>query len=302
MSTLDGLVTKGVGGTYTVLINGTTDRVLCQIRGGIRKKRITPAVGDYVVISESGDPDIPYIIEKISERKNSLVRPPVANVDFMVLTFAVKDPEPDLKLLDKMLIICSSLDIKPIVVFTKADLDPSEANRLYDIYIKAGYQCFVSNLDNPVDREHLKEIIGKGVAGFAGPSGVGKSTLCNHLLEETTMLVGDISERLKRGKHTTRHVELFEYGEGFILDTPGFTSLDLFELGIDYEYVINGYPEIIEASEQCKFADCRHLNEKECHVLELLGSEIDQGRYDRYKEFYEELYAKRNDYTWRRKV
>lgn len=299
---IEGIVTKGIGGTYTVRRLDDSSKVLCQIRGGIRKKRIVPAVGDFVNISDSGDPDIPYIIESIKERKNSLVRPPVANIDYIVLTFAVVNPEPDLKLLDKMLIICFSLSITPVIVFTKADLNQESANRLYSIYSDAGYKCFISSKDQPLARKDVASFVDNSVAGFAGPSGVGKSTICNHLLEEDSMQVGDISERLKRGKHTTRHVELFDFENGYILDTPGFTSLDLFELGITYEDVIYGYPEMIKLSCDCKFDDCRHLNEKECAVTIAVGSEVDEGRYARYKEFYDELYAKRNDYSGRRKL
>lgn len=296
MSFSEGIITKGIGGTYTVRVSNDDIR-LCQIRGGIRHNKVLPAVGDRVRISPSGDPDVPFVIEKVLTRKNSLVRPPLANIDNLVLVFAVKDPEPDLKLLDKMLIICSTMDIRPVIVFTKCDLDSEASDNLYKVYSEAGYLCYKSSNDNRLSRDVISEITGEGITSFAGPSGVGKSTLCNHILGDDAMLVGDISERLGRGKHTTRHVELFDFESGFITDTPGFTSLDLFELGVEYKSVIGGYKEIEEASSGCKFSDCRHIAEKSCAVRDLLGNGIDQGRYDRYKEFYEFLYSQRNNYT-----
>ncbi|MBO4635613.1 MAG: ribosome small subunit-dependent GTPase A [Clostridiales bacterium] len=299
---MHGVITKGVGGLYTVR-NEDGINVSCRIRGGLRHKKLTPFVGDKVEIGDSGDPDVPFVLEKICPRKNNLVRPPLANIDLVLLAFAVSDPEPDLKLLDKMLIVCNVLSIEPVIIFTKADLDPDHAMKLHLIYSSCGYKCFISSHDYRVGDE-VTSLIGKDqIAAFAGPSGVGKSTLCNHFLDDDNMEVGSISERLKRGKHTTRHVELFELGEGFITDTPGFTSLDLFELGIDFDRVIGGYPELIEASTYCRFKDCKHLGERDCHVKDLIEKgdpSIDKDRYLRYKEFYENLYQRRNDYSVKR--
>ena len=298
---MKGIITKGVGGTYTVKTDGGED-VLCQIRGSRRRTKLLPAVGDHVEIDLSGDPDIPYVLNKIYERKNYLVRPPVANLDHLILTFAADEPQPDLKLLDKLLIICSVTDIDPIIVFTKKDLNSDYADQLAAVYCKCGYNVFVSGKDYMADTDKIKAIVKNGVAGFAGPSGVGKSTLINHLLEDNMMNVGVISDRLKRGKHTTRHVELFDFGDGLLCDTPGFTRLSLYELGIEYRSVSSGYPEITRASLGCRFDDCRHINERDCKVLaELSEGNIDEGRYSRYKEFYMELYDKRNEYSGRKR-
>ena len=299
-SGLEGIITKSVGGSCIVrTLSG--DFCSCQMRGGLRKGKKTPLVGDRVIIAPSGDPDIPFILEKVLKRKNSLVRPPLANVDALILTFAVKDPEPDLKLLDKMLIICGLLDIKPIIVFTKCDLSDGDGDKLHKIYSDAGYDCLISRSDNKPSKSDIISLVkvegGTGIVGFAGPSGVGKSTLVNHFTDDLSMVVGDISERLGRGKHTTRHVELFELDDLFITDTPGFTSLDLFELGVDYKEVIIGYPEIAQIGVECRFDDCRHLEERDCRVKEEIGNTIDPGRYERYKEFYEFLYSNRNNYT-----
>lgn len=298
---LSGKITKGLGGIYGVkLEDGTTVNASC--RGVFRKAKITPTIGDNVLVSPSGDPDVEYVVDKILPRKSYLIRPAVANIDVLLLCFAVKDPEPDLKLLDKMLIICALINVKPIIVFTKSDLDMDAALTLKKIYEDAGFDCLLSSKDNPVNPERVFEISSKNMCfGFAGPSGVGKSTMCNHLLEGDVMKVGDISDRLKRGKHTTRHVELFEFYDGYLMDTPGFTSLSLFELGVEYKQVVLGYPEIIRVSEECRFDDCRHISERDCAVISSVGDRIDKGRYDRYVELEEELYNKRNDYSGRRK-
>ncbi|MBO7425537.1 MAG: ribosome small subunit-dependent GTPase A [Clostridiales bacterium] len=298
---MEGKITKGLGGIYSVRTS-SGDTVSASARGIFRKAKITPTVGDNVIISPSGDPDVEYVIDKIEKRKNWLIRPPVANIDVLILCFAVKDPEPDLKLLDKMLIICGLLDIKPCIIFTKCDLNDEYGQSLFETYKKAGFDCFRSGIDEDIDPEEIIKVGGKNaIFGFAGPSGVGKSTLCNGLLEGDIMKVGDISDRLKRGKHTTRHVELFDFFGGFIMDTPGFTSLSLLELGVEYKSVILGYPEIAKEGLNCRFDDCRHASERDCSVIENIGVTIDEGRYSRYREFEEELYQKRNEYTGRKK-
>ena len=298
---VQGVITKGVGGAYSVCIDGGKTRAACQIRGGLRLGSIVPQAGDRVTIEPSGDPDLPYVITKILPRKNNLVRPPVANVDYLILTFSVTDPEPDLKLLDKLLIICANLDITPLIVFTKEDLGKEAAAKYLDEYSACGYQVLVSSKDSPVTAEALKSITGSGIAAFAGPSGVGKSTLCNRIIGKEHMEVGTISRKLKRGRHTTRHVELFDFGEGFITDTPGFTSLSLLQLGIGYKEVPAGYPEIYKFTGKCKYDDCRHIKEEGCVVREALSlGQIGEERYNRYREFSEELYNERNNYKRRK--
>lgn len=298
---LNGKITKGLGGIYQVKLTDG-DTVSCSVRGLFRKSKITPTIGDDVTLIPSGDPDVEYVISKIHPRRSFLIRPPVANVDVLLLCFAVKDPEPDLKLLDKMLVVCALMNIKPVIIFTKADIDPESADKLHDVYSKAGFDCFKSSVSEPVDAKSVFELAPQGSCfGFAGPSGVGKSTLCNHLLTDEKMEVGNISERLKRGKHTTRHVELFEFDTCFVMDTPGFTSLSLVELGVEYKSVILGFPEIAQRSRECRFDDCRHASERDCAVLASVGTDIDQGRYDRYHELEDELYQLRNTYTGRKK-
>ena len=297
----EGIITKGVGGQYEIKVTSDCpvkgERVICGARGIMRNRKMTPAIGDQVVIEPSGDPDVPYVIKTIKERKNILVRPPVANLSTIILTFACVDPVPDLKLLDKMLIITAKLGIKPVIVFTKGDLDRQACESLKKIYSDAGFDVHISGSDNMICEEELRGSILPGIIGFAGPSGVGKSTALNSVLSGDVMETGEVSKRLKRGKHTTRHVQLFDFGEDHIVDTPGFTSLSLYELGIEYTDVILGYPEISGLASGCRFDDCRHINETMCAVR----GNIDSGRYDRYKEFYLELYELRNTYVGRLK-
>jgi len=168
-------------------------------------------------------------------------------------------------------------------------------------YSACGYQVLVSSKDSPVTAEALESITGNGIAAFAGPSGVGKSTLCNRIIGKEHMEVGTISRKLKRGRHTTRHVELFDFGDGFITDTPGFTSLSLLQLGIGYKEVPAGYPEIYKFTGKCKYDDCRHIKEEGCVVRDALSlGQIGEERYNRYREFSEELYNERNNYKRRK--
>ena len=244
--TFKGVITKGVGGIYTVRFSneGTLSYAQCAARGQFRLKGIKPAIGDRVTIMPSGDPDVEYVITDIENRTSFIARPPVANLSVMLLTFSVTEPAPDLTLLDKMLLVCSLRDIKPVIIFTKSDLNEDDSERLCSVYTKAGYEVLVSAPQKPLTKSDLKDIIGEGIAAFAGPSGVGKSTLCNSLLGFDLMETGEVSAKIKRGRHTTRHVELHEFFDGFICDTPGFTSLSLEDQGVDYRDVLYGYPEI----------------------------------------------------------
>ncbi len=299
-----GIIIKGVGGIYTVRfgVNGNYRYAQCAARGQFRLKGIKPAIGDRVTIMPSGDPDVEYVITYIEDRTSFIARPPVANLSVMLLTFSVTEPEPDLTLLDKMLLVCSLRDIRPVIVFTKNDLNVRTGEELCSVYTKAGYEVLVSSPQKPITKNDLKDIIGEGIAAFAGPSGVGKSTLCNSLLGYDLMETGEVSARIKRGRHTTRQVELHEFFDGFICDTPGFTSLSLEDQGVDYRDVLYGYPEITAIATGCRFDDCSHRKEDGCVVRNALAEGLlDQGRYGRYTSFYTELYDNRNNYRHRRK-
>ncbi len=299
-----GVITKGVGGVYTVRFckEGEITSAQCAARGAFRLKGIKPAIGDKVHIIPSGDPDVEYVIDDIEDRKSFIARPPVANLSVMLLTFSVTNPAPDLTLLDKMLLICSMNNIKPVIIFTKGDLDVDDSERLCSIYTKAGYEVLVSSPQKSLTEKDLMDIIGNGIAAFAGPSGVGKSTLCNSLLGFDIMETGEVSAKIRRGRHTTRHVELHEFYDGFICDTPGFTSLSLEDQGVDYREVLYGFPEINAFATGCRFDDCSHRKEDGCVVRAALEEgKIDKGRFERYVNFYTELYDNRNNYKSRRR-
>ena len=299
-----GVITKGVGGVYTVRFckDGKISSAQCAARGAFRLKGIKPAIGDKVHIIPSGDPDVEYVIDDIEERTSFIARPPVANLSVMLLTFSVTNPAPDLTLLDKMLLICSMNNIKPVIIFTKGDLDVDDSERLCSIYTKAGYEVLISSPQKSLTEKDLMDIIGNGIAAFAGPSGVGKSTLCNSLLGFDIMQTGEVSAKIRRGRHTTRHVELHEFHDGFICDTPGFTSLSLEDQGVDYREVLYGFPEINSFATGCRFDDCSHRKEDGCVVRAALEEgKIDKGRFDRYVSFYTELYDNRNNYKSRRR-
>ena len=193
--------------------------------------------------------------------------------------------------------------IKDLPLITEEEL-----REIKEIYEKVGYPIMFVSAKEEEGIDAIRELLKGKTTTVAGPSGVGKSSIINLLQDNVVMETGEISEKIERGKHTTRHVELFRLDKSSndITDTPGFTSLSLLELGIGYDEIILGYPELIEASIECKFDDCRQINEKSCNVLNLLGDTIDKGRYERYKEFYLEAYENRNNYSlkiikWREK-
>ena len=289
---LDGRIVKGVAGDYTILLeNGET--VLAKPRGIFRNRKLKPTVGDFCKIEPSADPDIPYAISEILERKNLLIRPSVANIDTLVIAISVCEPDPDLKLLDKLLIVSAKLSIRPLILLTKTDLDMEQALCLQKEYQEAGFRVLLSSKEETISEEETREIFTGHTVGIAGQSGVGKSTLCHRLTGMEHIEVGDISERLRRGKHTTRHVELFPFQDGFLIDTPGFSSLEIDEIGLNTEDVIGGYPELLRISDQCRFQDCRHKGELGCKVDE---SGITEGRLAGYREFLDIMIEKSKRY------
>ena len=278
---LSGTIVKGVGGSYEIHISGQ-GIVLAKPRGILRKNKITPTVGDRVEVELSGDSDFPYVISSILPRKNLMVRPSVANVDILIITLSPVEPPPNFRLMDKLLILCEKQNIHPVVWLTKTDLDSIEADRIRSIYQGAGFEVFSSALDEPLDISISKSLFQGNTVGFAGQSGVGKSTICNILTGNLSMKTGEISKRLHLGKHTTRHVELFPVDDGYLMDTPGFSSLELSDIGLEADDVQYGYPELKRIEGRCKFMDCRHIGELGCAVEE---ANMDPDRLLRYREF-----------------
>ena len=286
-----GIILKGVGGFYEVMDRAAGLVYTCKARGVHRKAGgKSPLPGDNVTFRVIDEKDRTGFIDRIGERKNEFARPPVANIDQLAIVLAVKSPEPDLSLADKLLITCEAKDITPIILVNKVDLDEGGiAEHIGGIYQKAGYRTILISkvLDAGYDELH-QELKGYKTA-FAGQSGVGKSTILNRILNCWVMETGEVSERIQRGRHTSRHVQLFELDVGgFVLDTPGFSSYTVCD--IDHTDLAHLYPEFRKVIGECRFISCSHINEPGCRVRELVEKgEADTERYKRYVQYYREL-------------
>ena len=272
---MEGRIIKNISNDYVV----RADEKLynCKARGKFRKDNITPLVGDIVEI----DVDNSYILD-IKTRKNSLVRPSVSNVDKAIIVTSVK-PKLDTNLLDKLLVIVAYNNIEPVICFTKLDLlndsENENINNLMSYYKKVGFNV----IDN-TDLDSLKNILKNSLSVFVGQSGAGKSTLLNKLDSNLELKTDEISKALGRGKHTTRHVELFNVCDGYVVDTPGFSSLDLTELSnLD---IRDNTKEMFDNIDNCKYRDCLHFKEDGCYVKKLVEEEkILSSRYVNYLSF-----------------
>ena len=288
-----GRIIKGVGGLYTVRLS---DRDLqCRARGSFRHSNITPLVGDCVKlgIDERGD----AVIDRIDERKNSLIRPPLANIDYIFVTMAAASPKPMLDMTDKLCAILEHNYITPVIVVGKCELDREYANEIKSIYEKAGYRVFILSCVTGEGIDEIQAFVDGNLAGkisaFAGASGVGKSTLLNKLFPSLELGTGEVSRKVERGKHTTRTVTLFEVcGEGgYLADTPGFSMLDFDRFDFfDIENLPNVFPEIHECVGLCKYTKCSHTKEEGCEVLKKVRrGEMAKSRHDSYVELYNVL-------------
>lgn len=289
----EGKIIKGIAGFYYVYLPGM-GLVECKAKGVFRKDNKKPLVGDKVYV-DILDPEAKKgnIIE-ILDRKNDLIRPAVANVDQAILIFAGKKPEPNLQLLDRFLIMMEQKQLPTVLVFNKCDLlSAEEKDMLCQIYRDCGCKVrFLSAKEHTGIEELLEDLEGK-TSTVAGPSGVGKSSIINLLQSNVSMETGEISEKIERGKHTTRHSELIVINQDtFILDTPGFSSLDLFDLEKeDLEYY---YPEFQEYRDSCRFIGCSHTHEPDCSVKQAVEQKkISKKRYLTYKQLYQELKEKK---------
>ncbi len=258
---LDGRIIKGIGGFYYV---DTADGIFeCRARGIFRKAKITPLVGDWVTISAE-DSKQTGAVEEIHPRKNLLLRPPVANVTQMAVVVATANPRPSLYLLDKLIASIEYAEIRPLICFNKTDLDSGE--EFAEIYRKAGFEVLLLSAETGQQVEELKERLKDEITVFAGNSGVGKSSLLNRIFGQETFATGDVSARVERGKHTTRHSELaaLPFG-GYIIDTPGFGSFDISLL--QPENTADLFREFEPYLGECRFRDCSHTVEQGCRIL-----------------------------------
>ncbi|MCL2059362.1 MAG: ribosome small subunit-dependent GTPase A [Oscillospiraceae bacterium] len=276
---------SGANAAHGVVPGVDADCFLCPARGIFRKISVTPLVGDEVDFSI--DPIRPGYgsVEKIHERRSALLRPPVANVDQLLIVLTLSAPAPDFLLADKLIIQALSNGIVPALCFNKSDLPPEGAFvREEEGYARAGFMTFRASHTDGAGMDALERTLRGKVTILAGQSGVGKSTLFNNILDDRIMPIGDMSRRIARGRHTTRHVELtrLKFG-GWIVDSPGFS---LFETEVaNYRELDRFYPEFAKYAGQCKFRECSHIHEPGCAVLGA-GSAIHPGRHARYAELY----------------
>ena len=284
MVNLEGRIVKGIGGFYYV---DTADgRYECRARGSFRKEGITPLVGDKVIISA----DTNYLsgaVDKILERKNLLLRPPVANVSQIAIVIATANPKPNLYLIDKLIASAELEEIKIIICINKIDID--NGNELCKIYEDAGFCVIPLSAQNGDNINALRDRLKDNVTVFAGNSGVGKSSLLNCITESSDFETGEVSDRVERGKHTTRHSELVKLKNGgYIIDTPGFGNLD-FSL-LQPENCADLFREFASHTDGCRFSDCTHTGEPGCSVFKAVeDNKISKERYDSYIKLTEEV-------------
>lgn len=284
---MKGIIVKGVGGRYVVKADGNL--YFCSVKGLFRKENLIPTVGDHVeIIPNSETEDLRANIVRILPRKSLLVRPPVANATKIVLVVGATNPEPNLRQLDKMIINSERQGLKVVLCVNKSDLSPIMVEKIFQIYHEIGYPIYSTNAMSGDGILSLKAEIRGEIAAFSGPSGVGKSTLINHIVGREVSLTGEISKKNQRGKHTTRHVELIEVeNDTWLFDTPGFTSLETF--GIASSDLKNYFLEF-EKYHVCKFKNCQHINEPDCGVLNALHEgKIVEERYQNYLAIYDEI-------------
>lgn len=285
MSKLDGIILKGIGGFYYV---ETQEGIIeCKARGIFRKKNNSPLVGDRVEILL---PDEGFAsIEVIKERKNTLRRPPMANLDTLIIVCSTVNPAPNTLVIDKMVAAAVDKDIEPIIVISKSDL--RSGSELANIYRKAGIKTFEYSSEYPDSILEIKSLLKDKITAFTGNSGVGKSTLLNILYPDLKLETGDISEKLGRGRHTTRIVELFKLDGGYVADTPGFSTVDLERFNIiEKDNIKFCFPEFEKYLTSCQFTSCSHTCEKGCKIIEAVkNGEISQSRHNSYVAMYNEV-------------
>lgn len=286
---MQGKIIKGIAGFYYVDV-AESGIYECKAKGIFRKEKKKPLVGDNVEIEVLDEKEKIGNLIQILPRKNELIRPAAANVDQALVIFAVRQPDPNYQLLDRFLIAMEQQEIPSIICFNKKDLaEQKELDQMYQIYSSCGYQVLLTSAEQEKGISRIRKILEGKTTVVAGPSGVGKSSLTNLLQEEVSMETGEISKKLKRGRHTTRHAQLLTVGEHtYLMDTPGFSSL--FVEGMEKEELRFHYPEFTEYEGKCRFQGCVHVHEPECAVKQAVEKgKIHRQRYENYVSFYEEL-------------
>ena len=283
MMSFDSYIVKGIGGFYYVK---TADGIVeCKPRGIFRKRKITPVAGDFVKLEQEAGQ---AVIAEIKPRKNIFIRPPIANLDYLFIVVSTVQPVPSTRIIDKLTTIAVNKGVQPVIIFTKTDIEP--ANDLQKIYRNAKIPVICVNYETGDGLQEIISYLPGHICAVCGNSGVGKSTLLNALMPELNRETGNISQKLGRGKHTTREVELLELNGGLLADTPGFASLDTGRmLHIPKDELQHAFPEFELYFGSCKFTGCSHIAEKGCAVKQALeAGEIEPSRYESYVALYQE--------------
>ena len=286
---MQGKIVKGISGFYYVHV-GESGIYECKAKGIFRQQKMKPLVGDDVEIDIISEEKKTGNVAAILPRKNALIRPAVANVDQALLIFAAASPNPNFNLLDRFLVMMGRQDVPVILCFNKCDLITEEQKQeIAAIYEASGCKILFVSAKKELGLKKLQEILEGKTTTVAGPSGVGKSSLINLLAPEACMETGEISKKIERGRHTTRHAELIQLkGDGYIMDTPGFSSLYLPEM--EKEELQDCYPEFAAFEPYCRFQGCSHISEPDCGVKEALSEgKIHPVRYENYCQLYGEL-------------
>ena len=286
---MQGKIVKGISGFYYVHVVGT-GIYECKAKGVFRNRKVKPLVGDNVEIVVLDEEKHLGNVEEILPRKNELIRPAVSNIDMALVIFAAAKPDPNFNLLDRFLCMMEYQKVPVTICFNKCDLvSEEEKENLQKIYAPAGYDSLFTSVKTGENIDRLKALLAEKTTTVAGPSGVGKSSLVNELQTDVRMQTGAISDKIGRGKHTTRHSEIISIGQDtYIMDTPGFSSMDL--PGFEKEDLWTCYPEFVPYEPECRFIGCSHIGEPDCGVKNALAEgKISRVRYDNYVMLYDEM-------------
>ncbi|MDD7344299.1 MAG: ribosome small subunit-dependent GTPase A [Ruminococcus sp.] len=286
MKTLNGTIIKGIGGFYYV--EAADEIYECKARGVFRKEKLSPLVGDKVTISINENAE--NTIDEIMPRKNALTRPPVVNIDNLIIVVSTVEPKPSTLVIDKLIAVAEHKNIEPIIVITKSDL--ASAQEIFDIYTLAGFKTIIVSNETKDGVDEVKAVLKDKISALTGNSGVGKTSLLNNLDETLALKTAQISKKLGRGRHTTRQAELYRVCDGFVVDTPGFSSFEIDKSDIilkdELAYCFRDFSDYIE---KCKFyPSCTHTADKGCAVVEAVNEgKISKSRHNSYVQLYNEV-------------
>ena len=286
MKTLNGTIIKGIGGFYYV--EAADEIYECKARGVFRKEKLSPLVGDKVTISINENAE--NTIDEIMPRKNALTRPPVVNIDNLIIVVSTVEPKPSTLVIDKLIAVAEHKNIEAIIVITKSDL--ASAQEIFDIYTLAGFKTIIVSNETKDGVDEVKAVLKDKISALTGNSGVGKTSLLNNLDETLALKTAQISKKLGRGRHTTRQAELYRVCDGFVVDTPGFSSFEIDKSDIilkdELAYCFRDFSDYIE---KCKFyPSCTHTADKGCAVVEAVNEgKISKSRHNSYVQLYNEV-------------